>query len=85
MMGAMQCQSCGMPFKKGNENYGTNADGTPTQTFCDRCYLNGQYVDDLTMEEMIEKTMPLMKEAGIPKFAAKMMLNKGMPKLQRWQ
>lgn len=82
-MGMNQCQSCGMPLKKGE--LGTNADGTPNEEYCPHCYQKGEYVHNVSMEEMINLTLPYMVKAGLPEQAAKSMLEKGLPMLKRWK
>lgn len=79
-----QCQSCGMPLKD-ETILGSNADGTKHKEYCNKCYKNGGYLQNCTMEEMIEMCLPRMKEVGIPTPVAKLMLKKGMPKLKRWK
>ncbi len=46
------CQSCGMPLTE--EVLGTNADGSKNEDYCMYCYRDGQFLQDCTMEEMIE-------------------------------
>ena len=46
------CQSCGMPLT--NDVLGTNADGSKNEDFCMYCYREGRFLQDCTMEEMIE-------------------------------
>ena len=46
------CQSCGMPLTE--EVLGTNADGSKNEEYCIYCYKDGQFLQDCTMEEMIQ-------------------------------
>jgi general stress protein 26 len=46
------CQSCGMPLT--NDVLGTNADRSKNEDFCMYCYREGRFLQDCTMEEMIE-------------------------------
>ena len=46
------CQSCGMPLT--DEILGTNADGSKNEDYCMYCYKDGKFLQDCTMEEMIE-------------------------------
>ena len=46
------CQICGMPLTE--EVLGTNADGSKNKEYCMYCYKDGQFLQDCTMEEMIE-------------------------------
>lgn len=46
------CQSCGMPLSE--ELLGTNADGSKNEEYCKWCYDKGTFLQDCTMEEMID-------------------------------
>ena len=46
------CQSCGMPLT--DDVLGTNADGSKNDDYCIYCYKDGKFLQDCTMEEMIE-------------------------------
>ena len=46
------CQSCGMPLT--DEVLGTNADGSKNEDYCMYCYRDGKFLQECTMEEMIE-------------------------------
>ncbi len=46
------CQSCGMPLT--DDVLGTNADGTRNENYCIYCYKDGKFLQECTMEEMIE-------------------------------
>ena len=46
------CQSCGMPLTE--DVFGTNADGSKNEDYCMYCYRDGHFLQDCTMEEMIE-------------------------------
>ena len=46
------CQSCGMPLT--NDVLGTNADGSKNEDYCKYCYKEGKFLQDFTMDEMIE-------------------------------
>ena len=78
------CQSCGMPMTE--ELYGTKADGSKNETYCEYCYENGAFTFDGTMEEMIEMCVPYMatEESGLSADEARAMLNEVLPTLERW-
>ncbi len=84
------CQSCGMPLKQGQGDFrGTEADGTRSEKYCTRCYLQGKYVDpNLTKEQLISITMAELDKSDMNKFK-KWMLKKVYPKqlnaLERWR
>ena len=61
------CQSCGMPLT--DEVLGTNADGSKNEEYCMYCYNDGKFLQDCTMEEMIEFCSQFVDE-----------VNKNMPK-----
>ncbi len=46
------CQSCGMPLT--DDVLGTNADGTKNEDYCMYCYRDGKFLQERTMDEMIE-------------------------------
>ena len=46
------CQSCGMPLT--DEVLGTNADGSKNEEYCMYCYKDGKFLQECTMDEMIE-------------------------------
>ena len=62
------CQSCGMPLTK-NEDCGTNADGSTNYDYCQYCYKDGKFLQECTMDEMIEHCSQFIDE-----------VNKNMPK-----
>ena len=54
------CQSCGMPLT--DEVLGTNADGSKNEEYCMYCYREGKFLQDFTMDEMIEHCAQLMEQ-----------------------
>ena len=54
------CQSCGMPLTE--DVLGTNADGSKNEDYCMYCYRDGHFLQDCTMEEMIEHCAQLMEQ-----------------------
>ena len=83
------CQSCGMPLR--DEVLGTNADGTKNEDYCMYCYKDGQFLQDCTMEEMIEHCAQFVNEVnkGLPqpitKEEYKQMMQQYFPMLKRWR
>jgi general stress protein 26 len=83
------CQSCGMPLT--DEVLGTNADGSKNEDYCMYCYKDGKFLQDCTMEEMIEHCAqfvgavneglekPITKEEYIG------MMKTYFPQLKRWR
>ena len=61
------CQSCGMPMND-ETLYGTNTDGSKNSEYCIYCYKDGKFLQDCTMDEMIEHCAQFINE-----------VNKGLP------
>lgn len=47
------CQSCGMPITS-DKQLGSNRDGSINVDYCKYCYENGEFIDEVTMEEYVE-------------------------------
>ncbi len=84
------CQSCGMPM--GNEDlYGTNADGSKNSEYCIYCYKKGIFLQNLTMDEMIEHCAQFVNEVnkGLPNPITKEeyigQMKMYFPHLKRWR
>ena len=56
------CQSCGMPLTE--ELLGTNADGTKNEEYCIYCYKDCKFLQDCTMDEMIEHCAQFANEVN---------------------
>lgn len=78
------CQSCSMPLQK-PEDFGTNADGSKSEEYCQYCYQNGAFKEpNITLEEMTEKVAKMMKDMNVPD--AQIEQTKAfLPTLKRWQ
>lgn len=83
------CQSCGMILN--NEDKGTERDGSKSEEYCAFCYQNGEFVQKLTVEEMIELNLKDLdkwnQEAGLnlSELEAREQLLEYLPTLKRWQ
>ena len=83
------CQSCGMPLT--NEILGTNADGSKNEDYCIYCYKDGKFLQECTMDEMIEHCAQFVDEVnkGLPQPITKEeyigMMKTYFPKLKRWR
>ncbi len=84
------CQSCGMPM--GNEDlYGTNADGSKNSEYCIYWYKKGIFLQNLTMDEMIEHCAQFVNEVnkGLPNPITKEeyigQMKMYFPHLKRWR
>ena len=80
------CQSCGAHLEDGNIHFGTNADGTQNTDYCDACWHDGRYTEDLTLDQMIMRQTPYIVEAspGLGERQANDMLRSFLPGLKRW-
>ena len=68
------CQSCGMPLTE--DVLGTNADGTKNEDYCMYCYKDGKFLQDCTMEEMIEHCAQFVNAVNMKTY---------FPQLKRWR
>ncbi len=80
------CQSCGMPLTEASQ-HGTEADGSQSPDYCAYCYRQGQFVGDMTMEEMIDFCVPHMVQAhpGLTEEQARTQMSRFFPQLKRWR
>lgn len=83
------CQSCASPLKQGKADIrGTNLDGSRSDVYCNRCYLNGKFVEpDLTYDQMLDRCMTAIKSQKMNP-VARWMITKSYPtllkKCSRW-
>lgn len=78
------CQSCSMPME--NESvYGTNADGSLNSDYCIYCYKNGEFKDNVSMEEYIEMMVPFAFQANMTGEQMRNHCKKVFPTLKRWK
>lgn len=83
------CQSCGMPLTQ--EILGTKADGSKNEDYCIYCYRDGKFMQDCTMEEMIEHCAQFVDEVNkhmpkpMTKEEYKQMMRVFFPMLKRWK
>ena len=84
------CQSCGMKLSR-IEDFGTNADGSTNFDYCQYCYKEGQFLQDVTMEGMIEHCAQFINEMNkmMPKPMTieeyRQMAHTFFPMLKRWK
>ena len=84
------CQSCGMPLTR-IEDCGTNADGSTNFDYCQYCYKDGQFLQEYTMDEMIEHCSQFVDEVNkqmpkpMTKEEYKQMMHGFFPMLKRWR
>jgi len=84
------CQSCGMPLTSADD-CGKNADGSTNFDYCKYCFKDGAFLQDMTMEEMIEHCAQFVDEVNkqMPKPMTrdeyKQMMRGFFPMLKRWR
>ena len=83
------CQSCGMPLT--DELLGTNTDGSKNEEYCKYCYKAGSFLQECTMDEMIEHCAQFVDEVNkqmpkpMTKEEYKQMMREFFPTLKRWK
>ena len=83
------CQSCGMPLT--TELLGTNADGSNNEDYCIYCFKDGKFLQDYSMDEMIEHCAQFIDEVNkqMPKPMTRdeyvQMMRGFFPMLKRWR
>ena len=79
------CQSCGMPMNL-EDDFGTEAGGTPSNDYCTHCYQNGAFTaPDITIEEMAKICGPIISQAyTIPPEIAEEFSKEQLSCLRRW-
>lgn len=84
------CQSCGMPLT-GNSDCGHNADGSINFDYCKYCYDGGHFLQDMTMDQMIDHCAQFVDEVNknlpepMTKEQYKAMMQGFFPMLKRWR
>ena len=80
------CQSCAMPMGGEKDLLGTNADGSKNEEYCKYCFKDGEFIADISMDEMIEGCIPHVVNANstMTEEYARAMMKEVFPKLKRW-
>ena len=80
------CQCCSMPIPS-PELHGTEADGSPSESYCKFCYDHGDFTArDVTMDEFIEATADAEAKAiGVSREEAVSLMATLLPHLKRWR
>ncbi|MBQ7690970.1 MAG: zinc ribbon domain-containing protein [Muribaculaceae bacterium] len=84
------CQSCGMPLTN-DDDCGTNADGSTNFDYCQYCYQKGRFLQECTMDEMIEHCAQFVDEVSknmahpMSREEYKQMMRSFFPMLKRWR
>lgn len=77
------CQSCGMPLS--DDFLARNADGSFNENYCKWCWADGHFLQNCTMEEMVEHCIPRMPLAQTEPEACRAYMRSLLPTLERWQ
>ena len=73
-----------MPMEK-LEDFGTNVGESQNKEYCRYCYQNGKFTEpDITMEQMIEKCVGIMRQMHIPEAQIEQ-TKTFIPILKRWR
>ena len=78
------CQSCGMPIS-GEEQFGTNKNGSLNKDYCKYCFENGEFIDKVSMEEYIEMCSKFGAQANMTNEEMKNFCTQLFPTLKRWK
>ena len=78
------CQSCGMPMPT-DDLLATNKDGSINYDYCKYCYKDGEFIDNVTMEQYIDMCSQYGEQAGMTNEEMKEHLTKLFPTLKRWK
>ncbi|MDO5602369.1 MAG: zinc ribbon domain-containing protein [Oscillospiraceae bacterium] len=87
---AAQCQSCGMILEKDSDK-GTERGGGRCGEYCAFCYQQGNFTQDITMEEMAEQNLQELDQWNasmglhLTRAEAKAQLMEFLPTLKRWK
>ena len=87
--GVTHCQSCYMPMVK-PEDFGEEADGSPSADYCHYCFKNGGFTTKQTLEEAVEGNIQFWREEGETESAendakARARIMEVFPTLKRWK
>ena len=78
------CQSCSMPLTDSNE-FGTNKDSSKNEDYCIYCYKDGEFIDDVSLEEYIEMNVSFYEQAEMTEEQMREHCESVFPALKRWK
>lgn len=78
------CQSCAMPMDD-ESVYGTDKDGSKNSDYCKYCYKDGEFLQNVTMQEYIEMMVPFADQAGMTGEQMRQYCTNVFPTLKRWK
>ena len=82
------CQCCAMPIDE--TTFGTEADGSKNEEYCQYCYADGHFTKECTMDEMILHCVEFLDEFNkglekpITREEAIVLMKEAFPKFKRW-
>ena len=77
------CQSCSMPLLK-ETDFGTTKLGDKSADYCVYCLKNGEFTQNITLEQAIAQCAEYADMAGVTKEEALEYAQKTFPTLKRW-
>lgn len=78
------CQSCGMPMDM--LEFAKEKDGKSSAYYCVNCYRDGEFMANISMNDLIEINGVLLADKlGISIAEAKKLLYEKLPELKRWK
>ena len=78
------CQSCSMPLAK-EEDYGTIKSGGRSDEYCVHCLKDGEFTQNITLEQAIAQCVEYADMAGATKEEALVYATNLFPTLKRWK
>lgn len=77
------CQSCGIELIE--EVRGTNVDGSLSSDYCIFCYENGNFTEELTLEQAAINVAQNSNIPGVTPDEAYVFAKRHLAKLKRWK
>ncbi|MBI1910736.1 MAG: zinc ribbon domain-containing protein [Deltaproteobacteria bacterium] len=85
MLYGPRCQSCGVAILRPDE-FGTSSTGVKALDYCRHCYDKGVFLEDLTLEQMVDKLYgPMMTSRHVTEETAKQTARELLKELKRWR
>ena len=78
------CQSCSMPLLK-DEDFGTTKSGDKSDDYCVHCLKDGEFTQNITVEQAIAQCVEYADMAGVTKEEALAYATSLFPTLKRWR
>ena len=78
------CQSCSMPLSN-EEDFGTMKSGCKSDDYCVHCFKDGEFTQDITLEQAIAQCAEYADMAGTTREEAFAYATNLFPTLKRWK